>query len=91
MIATPEEQELIDQLPIGCTVEHYKGKRMQVLTIARHTEDHTLYVVYQKLYNCERFGDRAVVVRPLKMFLETVVVNGVEQPRFRVVEDLAVV
>lgn len=91
MIATAEEQELIDQLPIGCTVEHYKGKQMQVLAIARHTEDHTLYVVYQKLYNCERFGDRAVVVRPLTMFLETVVVNGVKQPRFRVVEELATV
>ena len=86
MIASHEEQEMINQLPIGCTVQHYKGKKMKVLAIARHTEDHSLYVVYQKHYNCEVFGDNAIVIRPLKMFLETVFVNGEELPRFKVIE-----
>lgn len=86
MIATPEEQELISRLPIGSIVRHYKGKKMKVLTIARHTEDHSLYVVYQKLYNCETFGNHAIVIRPLKMFLENVVFNGEIVPRFEVVQ-----
>lgn len=86
MKATPKEQELIEQLPIGSIVKHYKGKKMRVLAIARHTEDKSLLVVYQKLDKCETFGDHAIVVRPLEMFLENVLVNGEEVPRFEVVE-----
>ncbi len=85
MIASPEEQKLISQVPIGSVVRHYKGKEMKVLAVARHTEDGTLYVVYQKLYNCERFGDQAVVIRPLKMFVENVAVDGKQVPRFALV------
>lgn len=86
MNATKEEQALIDRIAVGSIVQHYKGKQMQVLGIARNTEDHTLYVVYQKLYNCEKFGDQAIVIRPLKMFLENVLVDGEEVPRFKIVE-----
>lgn len=85
--ATPEEQELIDQIPVGCTVQHYKGHRMTVLAIARHTEDGSLYVVYQKQYKCEKFGDYAIVIRPLKMFLEQVLVDGNLVPRFKIVHE----
>ncbi|MFA6915117.1 MAG: DUF1653 domain-containing protein [Parachlamydiales bacterium] len=87
MIATIEEQAQINQLPIGCTVQHYKGNKMKVLAIARHTEDHTLYVVYQKLYKCDKFGDKAIVIRPLKMFLENVNLNGQSVPRFKIVDE----
>ncbi len=89
MITTPEEKKLVDQIQVGSIVQHYKGKQMKILAVARHTEDNTLYVVYQKLYNCERFGDRAIVIRPIKMFLENVLVNGVELPRFKVLEKAA--
>ena len=44
---------------------------------ARHTETEEELVVYQALY-----GERGYWVRPLKMFLETVNVNGIEQRRF---------
>lgn len=87
MKATLEEQALINKLPIGCTVQHYKGNKMKVLAIARHTEDGTLYVVYQKLYKCEKFGDKAIVIRPLKMFLEDVTVNGQTVPRFKILDE----
>lgn len=87
MKTTPEEQALIDQLPIGSTVQHYKGKKMRVLAFARHSEDGTLYVVYQKLYNCETLGDHAIVIRPLKMFMEQVLVNGDLVPRFKIVHE----
>ncbi|MDP1836601.1 MAG: DUF1653 domain-containing protein [Chlamydiales bacterium] len=89
LTATLDEKKLIEQVPVGCIVEHYKGKRMKVLAVARHTEDDSLYVVYQKLYNCEKFGDRAVVIRPLVMFLENVTINGKEVPRFSVVQERA--
>lgn len=88
--ATPDEQKLIDQLPVGCTVRHYKGSKMRVLAIARHTEDYSLNVVYQKLGTCERFGDHAIVIRPLRMFLEKVKVDGKEKPRFEIIEEFAV-
>jgi hypothetical protein len=84
MIATEQEQELLRQVQVGSIVRHFKGKKMKVLAVARHSEDLSLYVVYQKLYYCERFGDHAIFVRPLAMFLEKVVHDGVEVPRFQI-------
>ncbi len=62
----------------GATYEHYKGKRYQILAVGRNSETLEECVVYQALY-----GDCDVWVRPLTMFLETVVINGIEQPRFK--------
>ncbi len=86
MKGTAREQALMDQVPVGRVVQHYKGMQMRVLAVARHTEDQSLLVVYQKLYDCEHYGKGAIVVRPLEMFLESVLVNGDMVPRFKVVE-----
>lgn len=56
---------------------HYKGNYYQVLETARHSETEELMVVYRCLY-----GDHSLWVRPLGMFLETIVVDGKETPRF---------
>jgi hypothetical protein len=40
-------------------------------------------VVYRALYDSEEFGKNALWVRPKSMFLENVVVDGKEMPRFR--------
>lgn len=40
-------------------------------------------VVYKALYKSEKFGDKTLWVRPKKMFLEKVKVNGKTLPRFR--------
>lgn len=45
--------------------------------LAQHSETREMLVVYRCLY-----GDRGLWVRPMSMFLETVVVDGVEVPRF---------
>lgn len=82
---TDLEQKLVDQIHVGSIVRHYKGKEMQVLHIARHSEDLSLYVVYQKLYYDEQFGNRSIFIRPLKMFLEKVVVDGKEISRFEII------
>jgi hypothetical protein len=68
--------------------EHYKGKRYEVIGVARHTETADLdeFVVYRSLYRDPKFGIGALWIRPKKMFLENVVVKGVEVPRFRFIK-----
>jgi hypothetical protein len=63
---------------------HYKGNEYDVLCEARHSETEEELVVYRALY-----GARGVWVRPKAMFLETVVIEGVPQPRFALVEPSA--
>lgn len=81
------EQELIAKVPIGAIFEHYKGKKYKVLEVGRHSETLGLCVVYQALYDSLEFGDHAVWIRPLEMFLEPVMVNGKEIPRFRLTHE----
>ena len=57
--------------------QHYKGNKYQVIGIAIHSETLEEMVVYKALY-----GERLTWVRPLKMFLETVEINGKIKPRF---------
>ncbi|HIH23434.1 TPA: DUF1653 domain-containing protein [Candidatus Woesearchaeota archaeon] len=64
--------------------EHYKGKRYEVLGIARHSETLEEMVVYRALYTSE-FGPNALWVRPKTMFLGTVTVDGKQVPRFALV------
>jgi hypothetical protein len=56
---------------------HYKGNDYEVIGIARHSETEEELVVYRKLY-----GDGSLWVRPLKMFIEDVEVEGRMVPRF---------
>ncbi len=63
--------------------KHYKGKFYEVIGTARHSETLEELVVYRALYNSKEFGKNALWVRPKKMFLETVKVNGREVPRFK--------
>lgn len=62
--------------------EHYKGKRYEVVGVARHSETLELLVVYKALYAGE-FPAGSLWVRPLKMFKENVTVNGKLVPRFK--------
>ncbi|MDG2285213.1 MAG: DUF1653 domain-containing protein [Alphaproteobacteria bacterium] len=56
---------------------HYKGYDYEVVGVARHSETDEELVVYRPLY-----GARGLWVRPLAMFMETVEVDGLIQPRF---------
>ena len=62
---------------------HYKGQLYQVLELARHSETEEWLVVYKTLYN-----DFSYWVRPLAMFTETVLIDGLPQPRFELIQPL---
>ncbi len=61
---------------------HYKGNDYEVVGVAKHSETEEEVVVYRALY-----GEKGLWVRPLVMFLETVVIEGRPQPRFQFVAE----
>nr|WP_315495779.1 DUF1653 domain-containing protein [uncultured Rhodoferax sp.] len=61
---------------------HYKGMEYQVLDTVRHSETLEPMTLYRALY-----GEHGLWVRPATMFLETVVIAGVAQPRFTRIGD----
>jgi len=65
----------------GGIYEHYKGKRYKVHGLVRHSESLEMLVLYEALYESE-LGK--LWVRPEKMFLETIEVEGKKVPRFKV-------
>lgn len=68
---------------IGNVYDHYKSRRRyKILAVARNSETLEELVVYQALY-----GEGDVWVRPLNMFLENVMINGISQPRFKLVDS----
>ena len=62
--------------------EHYKGNQYEVIGVAKHSETLEELVVYRALY-----GEHGLWVRPLKMFLETVEIDGKKIPRFKFIEN----
>lgn len=67
---------------VGKIFRHYKGNQYKVNQVARHSETLELVVVYQALY-----GDFEYWVRPLDMFLETLIVEGKQIPRFELIKE----
>jgi hypothetical protein len=59
--------------------KHYKGKVYEVIGVARHSESLEEMVVYKATYQTE---GKNLWVRPLSMFLETIVVDGQSVLRF---------
>jgi hypothetical protein len=57
---------------------HFKGKEYQVIGIAKNSESLEEFVVYRALY-----GEKQLWIRPLKMFLESVAIDGKEILRFQ--------
>nr|WP_315202016.1 DUF1653 domain-containing protein [uncultured Albidiferax sp.] len=60
---------------------HYKGMLYDVVGTVRHSETLEPMTLYRALY-----GEHGLWVRPAAMFEEEVVIDGVRQPRFRLVE-----
>ena len=73
---------MTDDLPPLPTLDpgryrHYKGGEYEVMAVARHSETLQALVVYRPLYNASGWW-----VRPLALFVESVEIDGVAQPRF---------
>ena len=70
---------------------HYKGGLYQVLGLALHTETREKLVLYQALYDCpelaEEYGPHPFFVRPYRMFMEKVAVDGKKRARFELMEE----
>jgi hypothetical protein len=60
--------------------EHFKGMKMKVIGVAKHSETMEDFVVYDHLGTDKR---SKLWIRPVKMFLEKVEVNGKRVPRFK--------
>jgi len=69
--------------------KHYKGKLYEVIGVGHHTETLEPLVLYRALYDTPDFGSKPLWARPVKMFLEKIVFNNVEQPRFTFIEEKA--
>jgi hypothetical protein len=61
---------------------HYKGGMYDVVDTVRHSETCEPMTLYRALY-----GENGLWVRPAAMFLETVVIDGITQPRFTKISD----
>ena len=57
---------------------HYKGMEYEVVGTVRHSETLESLTLYRALY-----GEQGLWVRPAAMFNGDVVIEGVQQPRFR--------
>lgn len=73
---------VVSQLVVPGRYKHFKGDEMEVLGTCFHSETLEEFVVYRHLTG-ERAGENYYWVRPVKMFCESVVVDGKEVPRFK--------
>jgi hypothetical protein len=65
--------------------QHFKtGNFYNVIGIAKHSETLEELIVYEALYENPR---SKLWVRPKKMFLEKITLNGQKVPRFKFVEE----
>lgn len=75
----------MEDLKLG-EYQHYKGKFYEVIGIARHSETLEELVVYRALYESADYGNNSLWVRPKSMFMENVIIDGKEIPRFKYAE-----
>jgi hypothetical protein len=67
------------ELVIGGLYQHYKGNKYKVHGVVKHSETLEELVLYETLYENK---EGKMWVRPKKMFLEWIRINGKEVPRF---------
>ena len=69
------------KVPAGL-YRHYKGNLYALIDVVRHSETLELLALYRPM-SAAHAGAGALWVRPWAMFFETVLVDGVAQPRFQ--------
>lgn len=84
-----------DNLPVKGFYQHYKhdsdgephNYRYEVIGIGRNTEEGTLTVLYRPLYISDWMPPADYQSRPLDMFTENVIKDGISIPRFTLITD----
>lgn len=69
------------KLKIGGVYRHYKGTKVKVIGEALHSETMEPMVIYLHL------EDGMMWVRPEKMFLETINIDGKKEKRFKLINQ----
>lgn len=67
--------------------QHYKGNIYEVIGTALHSETLEELVVYKDSSSIPKHDLDPLWVRPKKMFLEKVLINGKMVPRFKVIRQ----
>ncbi|OIO29216.1 DUF1653 domain-containing protein [Candidatus Nomurabacteria bacterium CG_4_10_14_0_2_um_filter_30_12] len=62
--------------------KHFKGGEYEVMGIAKHSETLEDFVIYKPLYN-----HKGLWIRPLSMFLETIIFDGKKVERFQKIKQ----
>ncbi len=75
---------MVEELKLGGLYQHYKGNMYRVHHVVKHSETLESLVFYECLYEN---SEGKWWVRPLKMFLEDVVVNGKSLKRYTYLGD----
>lgn len=83
---TGYDDHTMKKIPLG-KYRHYKGHEYLVLGLARHSETLEELIVYKALHSSPEYGPNQLWVRPLKMFFETVLIDGKKIPRFKFLEE----
>lgn len=81
-----KEQAFLEDITLGARYDHYKGMPYRVVGVFRHSETLDLYVAYEALYEVKG-GYGNFWIRPLSMFVENVLLDGVQVPRFKKVGE----
>jgi len=61
--------------------QHYKGKKYIVIGVAKNSETLEDLVIYQAQY-----GKKQIWARPIKMFLEKIIIKNKKIPRFKFIK-----
>ncbi|MBI2309751.1 DUF1653 domain-containing protein [Candidatus Collierbacteria bacterium] len=74
-----------NEIIVGGRYRHYKGNEYVVLAVGRNSEnpDEELVIYQGLLYDDKKFGKNPIWIRPKKMFLGKVVINGNNIDRFK--------
>ena len=72
--------------PSPGTYKHYKGNLYEVIDTVIHSESLEELVLYKPLYETNDEYNGKLWVRPLKMFIEEVEVEGKWIPRFNFIQ-----
>ena len=76
-------KEVMEGIRLG-KYKHYKGNFYRAIGVAKHSETLEELVVYEALYDNP---ESKLWVRPLKMFMEEVEVDGKKMPRFEYIGE----